>query len=203
VLLGRDTRLVSGRPFVTEHLAGVRYRIGPTTFFQTSPRMAERLIDHVVDWLQPGPDDAVGDLYCGVGLLTLPLARRARHAFGIERNGFAIDDARAAAEDNGLRNTTFRAGDALGWLRACGRELPRPDLVAVDPPRTGLEPGLAAALRALGPRRIAYVSCEPQTLQRDLRELHEVGFHCAGVVPLDMFPQTCHVEAVAMLERAQ
>ena len=95
------------------------------------------------------------------------------------------------------------AGEALGWLRACGRDLPRPDLVAVDPPRSGLEPGLADTLGSLAPRRLAYVSCEPQTLLRDLRDLHHAGFLVERVVPFDMFPQTCHVESLVCLRRAQ
>ena len=200
-LLGPHTELVAGRPFVFEHLAGCTYRIAPTTFFQTSPRMAEQLIEHVVGWLAPTGDDDVGDLYCGGGLLTLPLARLARSAFGIERNGFAIDDARASAVESRITNTTFRAGDSLGWLRACGRELPRPHLVAMDPPRTGLDAGVAEELQRLAPQRIAHVSCEPQSLQRDLRDLQAAGFRCVQVVPFDMFPQTGHVESVAMLER--
>ena len=202
-LLGPHTELLDGRPFVFEHLAGCTYRIAPTTFFQTSPRMAEQLIEHVVEWLAPTPADDVGDLYCGGGLLTLPLARRARSAFGIERNGFAIDDARASASESRIQNATFRAGDSLGWLRACGRELPKPHLVAMDPPRTGLEAGIVQELQRLRPARLAYVSCEPQSLQRDLRDLQAAGFRCAAVVPFDMFPQTCHVESVAMLEPAR
>jgi 23S rRNA (uracil1939-C5)-methyltransferase len=201
-LLGPDTELVSGRPFVHELLHGLAYRIGPTSFFQTSPRMAERLIDGVIDWLQPDRHDDVGDLYCGGGLLTLPLAQRARSAFGIERNGRAVDDARASAQRNRIDNVIFRAGDVGGWLAACRRgDLPRPHLVALDPPREGMAPDVLAALAQLAPRRLAYVSCEPDTLQRDLRALHDHGFAVQSVTPYDMFPQTCHVESLACLAR--
>jgi 23S rRNA (uracil1939-C5)-methyltransferase len=201
-LLGPHTRLVSGRPFVHESLGGITYRIAPTSFFQTSPRMAEQLVAGVLGFLQPQRDDDVADLYCGVGLLTLPLAKRARHAVGIELHGAAIDDARASAQQNGLANTTFRCGDVAGWLSACRRgELPKPALVALDPPRSGLTPEVIDELRLLKPRRIAYVSCEPQALQRDLPLLHAAGFVVRAVVPFDMFPQTCHVEALACLER--
>lgn len=201
-LLGRRTVPVSGRPFVLERLAGLGYRLSPDSFFQTSPRMAERLVHHVRDWLAPGSDDVVADLYCGVGLFTLPLARHARQAFGIEVHGGAVDDARASAQANGLANATFRCGQVEGWLSACRRdELPRPSLAVVDPPRSGLPAAVVAELRALRPRRLAYVSCEPKALQRDLVALREAGFAVRTVTPFDMFPQTAHIEAVACLER--
>lgn len=201
-LLGRHSELVSGRPFVHEQLAGITYRISPTVFFQTSPRMAEQLVHHVVGWLQPTANDDVADLYCGVGLLTLPLAKRARHALGVELHGAAVDDARATAQANGLANVTFRCGQVAGWLAACGRgELPKPRFVALDPPRSGLEPEVIAELAALQPERLAYVSCEPMTLQRDLAALRDAGFTTVRVQPFDMFPQTAHVEAVACLRR--
>jgi 23S rRNA (uracil1939-C5)-methyltransferase len=202
-LLGPHTELVAGRPFVHEEVGGVTFRLSSTVFFQTSPRMAGHLVQHVLDWLRPTADDDVADLYCGVGLLTLPLARRARSAFGIELHGGAVDDARASARDNGIANATFRCGQVAGWLRECGRELPRPRLVALDPPRTGLTPDVVAALRTLAPERLAYVSCEPQALQRDLPLLHGAGFRTVSVVPFDMFPQTCHVESLACLERVR
>lgn len=200
-LLGPDTTLIAGRPFVFEHLAGIDYRLSPTAFFQTSPRTAERIVQHVVDWLAPTDRDDVADLYCGVGLLTLPLARAAGSAFGIEANPAAVADARASAQRNGISNATFRAGQVAGWLAACRRgELPRPHLVALDPPRSGLTEDVVDALRALAPRRLAYVSCEPAALQRDLALLAAAGFATRAVTPFDMFPQTAHVEAVANLE---
>lgn len=203
-LLGPHTTLVSGRPHVHEELGGITYRISPSVFFQTSPRMAAQLVAHVVDWLRPGERDDVADLFCGVGLLTLPLARRARSALGIELHGAAVDDARASALANDLTNTTFRCGQVSGWLGAVERgEFPRPHLVALDPPRAGLEPEVVAALARLQPRKLAYVSCEPQALQRDLVALRDAGFATRRVVPFDMFPQTCHVESLACLERTK
>ena len=203
-LLGPHTQLVSGRPFVHEVLGGLAYRISPTVFFQTSPRMAEQLVHHVVGWLDPGARDDVADLFCGVGLLTLPLAVRARSAWGVELHGGAVEDARASAAANDLANATFRCGPVETALHACRRgELPRPHLVALDPPRAGLAPAVVAALAALAPRRLAYVSCEPQALQRDLPALRDAGFVTRAVVPFDMFPQTALVESLACLEREQ
>lgn len=203
-LLGSSTQLLSGRSHIDEELGGLRYRLSPTAFFQTSPRMAERIVDHVVAFLDPGPTDQVADLYCGVGLLTLPLAQRCKGAFGIELHGGAVDDARAAAHDNGIRNVQFRAGDVAGWLAACRRgELPRPNLVSLDPPRDGLPHDVIAGLAAAAPKRLAYVSCEPSTLGRDLRALRDAGFRTVAATPFDMFPQTAHIEAVACLQRSR
>jgi 23S rRNA (uracil1939-C5)-methyltransferase len=201
-LLGAETVLRSGPPRIRERLAGIDYLLGADTFFQTSPQAAEQLVQLVVEWLAPGADDVVGDLYCGGGLLTLPLARRCRTAFGVERSLAAIRDAEAASRANEIRNVLWRAGHVESWLARCrAGELPRPTLVAVDPPRTGLPPVVVDELRRLAPRRLAYVSCDPQALQRDLQPLHDAGFVLQRVVPIDMFPQTCHVEAVASFAR--
>lgn len=200
-LLGPETRLVSGPPRIRERLLDVDYLLSPDAFFQTAPRLAGRLVQLVTEWLDPGRDEVAGDLYCGGGLLTLPLARRARTAFGIELGRGAIHDAEAAARHNGLGNVTFRAGHVEHWLAACRRgDLPRPHVVALDPPRAGVSAAVIAELAALRPRRLAYVACDTAALARDLRALHERGFTTRRVQPLDMFPQTCHLEAVAMLD---
>lgn len=202
-LLGPETRLVSGPPRIEEQLGDTKYLLSADAFFQTSPQGAFELVQRVGEWLRPGPADTVADLYCGGGLLTLPLARTAKAAWGVESSLAAVRDAEAGARANGLRNVLFRAGQVEGWLAAGGRELPRPDLVALDPPRQGLTEGVVAALAKLRPRRIAYVSCEPQALQRDLRALDAVGFRTVAATPIDMFPQTCHLESLACLELAK
>ncbi|HEX5051255.1 MAG TPA: 23S rRNA (uracil(1939)-C(5))-methyltransferase RlmD [Planctomycetota bacterium] len=203
-LLGPDTTVVSGPPRIAEQLAGATYLLSPNAFFQTSPHGAQHLIRLCTQWLAPTRELDVADLYCGGGLLTLALARTARSALGVELSRTAIDDAQASARHNGVRNVAWRSGHADSWLAACRRgDLPRPHLVAMDPPRSGLGPAVIEELRQLRPRRLAYVSCEPQALQRDLRALAAAGFRTRSVQPIDMFPQTCHVEAVACLERAQ
>ena len=203
-LLGRDTERVSGPERIVERLLDFDYPISASSFFQTAPRMAQTIVEHVVDWLRPTEQDFVADLYCGGGLLTLPLAARARHAFGIELSERAIGDALAAADANDVRNVTFRAGHVDDWLRRSqSGDLPAPDLIALDPPRAGLEDSVIDELRRSPARRLAYVSCEPQALQRDLPKLLAAGFSTAQVTPFDMFPQTGHVESVARLERRE
>ena len=203
-LLGPETTVVSGPPRIRERIGEIFYLLSPDAFFQTSPQAAGHLVHLVTDWLAPTRHDDVLDLYCGGGLLTLPLALRAQSALGVERNRTAVGDAEAAAVANRLRNVQFRAGHAEACLYACRRgDLPRPHLVAMDPPRTGLDPIVIDELRQLRPQRLAYVSCEPQALQRDLVALRMAGFHTRSVVPLDMFPQTSHVESLACLELAK
>lgn len=201
-LLGSTTHVLAGPPRIEERLAGTTYLLSPDAFFQTAPRAAEHVVQLVTRWLAPTGADVVADLYCGGGLLTLPLARTARRAFGIELSRRALQDAEAAARENGITNVDWRAGHVDAWLRACRRgDLPHPHLVAIDPPRAGLTEATIAELAALAPRRIAYVSCDMQALVRDLRALQTAGFATRAVQPIDMFPQTAHLEAVAMLER--
>ncbi len=203
-LLGPRTAIVSGPERIAEKIGELTYLLSPDAFFQTSPQAAGHLVAGVVDWLQPQGRDVVADLYCGSGLLTLPLAQRARSAFGIELRRDAILDAEVAAALNQIRNTTFRSGPVERWLSRCGKgELPVPDLVALDPPRAGLEAAVVQELARLRPRRIAYVSCDVASLQRDLRALAEAGYSTTAVTGVDMFPHTSHVESLACLQRTK
>lgn len=198
-LLGPQTTILSGPPRIRERIDGVDYMLSPTAFFQTSPDGARTLVRLVAGFLAPERDDVVADLYCGVGLFALALAGTARDVLGCERNPAAIADAMAAAAHGGIRNARFFAGAVHEWLRRCGDDLPRPQLVVLDPPRTGCEPEVLDELARLRPQRIAYVACDPQALGRDLLALRERGFGCSAVTPVDMFPHTAHIEAMACL----
>lgn len=203
-LLGPRTTIVAGPPRIAERIGEITYLLSPDAFFQTSPQAARTLVDGVTEWLAPTARDVVGDLYCGVGLLTLPLAKRAKAAFGIELKREAIGDAEVAAALNELRNTKFRSGAVETWLSRCGRgELPVPDLLAVDPPRSGLDTVVVQEIARLAPRRIAYVSCDLRSLGRDLKALADAGYRAAAARAVDMFPHTCHVESLVCLERAR
>jgi 23S rRNA (uracil1939-C5)-methyltransferase len=139
------------------------------------------------------------DLYCGVGLFTLPLAKRFRHVIGIESNEGAIRHARRNARDANLRNTEFHADTVTGWLRRHIDRLSDVDAVLLDPPRVGAEKATLLSITKLRPRRISYVSCDPATLARDLKTLLHAGYALTGIQGFDMFPQTHHVETVAHL----
>jgi 23S rRNA (uracil1939-C5)-methyltransferase len=199
-LLGRETLVFEGPRRIDEVLSGTTYCISPDAFFQTSPKGAEQLVRIVAQWLQPGPGDTVADLYCGGGLFALPLAATAGSVLGIEESGVAVGDAEAGARRNRRRNARFVRGPVAAVLPRLGQDLPQPQLAVLDPPRAGTEPTVLERLCALRPRRIAYVACDPRSLARDLRALKDLGYTSRQVVPVDMFPQTWHVEAVALLE---
>ena len=146
------------------------------------------------------------DLYCGTGTLTLLMARDARQAVGVESEPRAIEAAERNARRNGVGNARFVTGEARRVLREWARgergDPVRPDIVVVDPPRAGLHPRVVARVAELGPARVVYVSCNPATLARDLRDFSGLGYGLDSVIPFDMFPHTPHIECVARLERA-
>ena len=175
-----------------------RMRVSAPSFFQVNTRGAERLVALVMDALDPRPDEEAMDLYCGAGTFTLPLARRAGFVSAVESYGPAVRDLRRNLETAGLDNVDPIGGDA-------GREFPDTDadVIVVDPPRAGLAADVVRRLSEQPARAIAYVSCDPATLARDLARFGEAGvFSPSRVTPVDLFPQTYHVETVTLLERA-
>jgi 23S rRNA (uracil-5-)-methyltransferase RumA len=202
-LLGARTTVLAGPPRIDERIGDTTYCIAPDAFFQTSPAGAGELVRLVRDFLQPRATDTVADLYCGGGLFALPLAQRAATVVGVEESPVALADAEAGVRRNRLHNVRLVRGAVEQVLERFGSgDLPRPDLAVLDPPRAGAAPAAVRRLSALGPRRIAHVACDPGALGRDLRAFAECGYRAERVVPVDMFPQTWHVEAVALLARA-
>jgi 23S rRNA (uracil1939-C5)-methyltransferase len=189
---------LAGAAHLHERVGERTFRISPTSFFQVNTWGAERLLEVVARALQPRRGDLLLDGYCGVGLFALNLATRVGRVGGIESATSSIEDARANAA--GLDNVEFvegRVEDALA------EGAPAFSLAVVDPPRTGMDPAAVDALLSSPVRRLAVVSCDPATLARDLSGLVHGGFRLVEVQPVDMFPQTYHVECVAMLERTQ
>ncbi|MEB3329843.1 MAG: 23S rRNA (uracil(1939)-C(5))-methyltransferase RlmD [Candidatus Sericytochromatia bacterium] len=209
-LLGAETRTLFGPGAIVESLgAGLRLTISPLSFFQVNGAAVEVLYEEVVRACDlPGEPAAEGprwvDAYGGTGAIALYLAARgAGHVTGLEVVGAATADARANAAANGLAGrTTFHTGRVETLLPGLIARGERPDGVVLDPPRKGCEPAVLEALLAAAPRRVVYVSCNPATLARDLRVLVAGGYRLTHVQPVDMFPQTSHVECVARLERA-
>ena len=198
-VLGPVSRVLVGRSDLTEHLGGLALRAEATSFFQVHPAAADLLFALAVTEADVHPDDVVTDLYCGAGALTLLLAQRAARAVGVEVDDRAVAAARANAVANGIANAVFLAGRVEDTLAA----LPEPPtVVTLDPPRAGAGAAVMRAVAALGPRRVVYVSCNPVTLARDLAALVATGFAVAHALPVDMFPQTAHVEVVARVDRA-
>jgi 23S rRNA (uracil1939-C5)-methyltransferase len=192
VLSGRG-RLLWGQEDIPTEGGGLRFRLGPYTFWQVNHAQLANLLAVVRDYAAAASD--VLDLYCGAGVLGLSLAASARSVTGVETNPHSVQAARRAAEENGVANFTARQADAADSSGLA------PDTLLVDPPRKGLAPPVLDAVRRMAPRRMVYISCDPATLARDLRALADSGLAPQRYTVLDMFPRTAHVETVALLGR--
>jgi 23S rRNA (uracil1939-C5)-methyltransferase len=185
-----------GNNYLAEVVAGRRFRISATSFFQVNTAAAEELIRVVSEYLAPKGDEALLDAYCGVGTFALSLADKVGHVIGIEEDAGAVADARLNVAE--LANVEFIEGSVEGLLPQLDRRI---DLALLDPPRQGCKPEALTALIELAPRRIVYVSCDPATLARDAGRLADGGYQLLEVQPVDMFPQTYHIESVALFEK--
>lgn len=193
---------VAGRPYIVEELAGLRFRIGLETFFQTNTTQAERLVEAVEALAGVRSGDVVYDLYCGVGTFSLLLARRAGRVYGIENSPAAIEAARENAALNAITNAEFAGGDVRQLLPGVHARAGQPDVLLLDPPRSGAGRRVMRKIGETGAPRIVYVSCNPTTLAPDLKELLPAGYTVRAVQPLDLFPHTHHIECVVLLERS-
>jgi len=196
------TRLLFGEDAIEEELCGLRFRVSPNAFLQTNTAMAERLYRLAGELAQLSGGETVYDLYCGTGTIALTLARDALTVWGVEASEEAVACAIDNAALNGIGNAAFFAGDVARSLEDLHARSGDPDVVVVDPPRAGLSGRAVGRLARLAPRRIVYVSCNPTTLAGNLKELIGAsGYRLERVQPVDMFPHTPHVEAVALLTR--
>ncbi|MBE7381670.1 MAG: 23S rRNA (uracil(1939)-C(5))-methyltransferase RlmD [Leptolyngbya sp. SIO1E4] len=199
---GEETRYVLGQPYLEEQFAGLSFHIYPTTFFQVHTEQAEKLLRVILEELKLQGTETVVDAYSGIGTLTLPIAQRAGYCLGLEVQEDAVEMAKENAKLNGIRNVRFQTGNVAKLLPHVTTSLrdQTPDIVVLDPPRKGCGHQVLEALMALHPQRIVYMSCNPATLARDLKQLCGEGlYHLKRVQPADFFPQTAHVECVAFL----
>jgi 23S rRNA (uracil1939-C5)-methyltransferase len=199
---GGDTELVWGEEELPERLGELDLRISPEAFFQTNTEMAEVLYGVAGTYAALEGWERVYDLYCGIGSIALTLAPRAGQMWGIELVERAVADAIEGARRNEITNASFFAGDTRLALPELLERAGRPDVVVVDPPRAGLSKKVVHRIIDAAPRRIVYVSCNPTTLAPNAAELVEAGWSLERVRPVDMFPQTHHIECVALLERS-
>ena len=196
-----DIVCYKGREYIEEEMEGLRFRIGPKSFYQTNSRQAYRLYSVAREFAKLKGDELVYDLYTGTGTIALFLARGCRHVVGVEYVPEAIEDAKINAGVNGLDNTEFYAGDMKNVLTSeFIAEHGRPDVMIVDPPRAGMHEDVVNVILNAAPERIVYVSCNPATQARDLALLHE-KYDVEAVQPVDMFPHTQHVENVVGLKQ--
>ena len=202
VAVGVEEHLLGGRDHIRESLDGLTFQVSPGSFFQTNTLQAERLFALVLEAAGLTGAETVIDLYSGTGAISLLLARRCRWVYGIELAGTAVADANRNAELNGVVNCTFLAGEVRFVLPPLVAKGVSAEVVVADPPRAGFHPKALRSLVSLRPARIVYVSCNPATLARDVGELVQSGYRLEWVQPVDMFPHTPHIEAVARLARA-
>ncbi|MFN8202307.1 MAG: 23S rRNA (uracil(1939)-C(5))-methyltransferase RlmD [Solirubrobacteraceae bacterium] len=199
---GGETDLLAGDVTMAEELCGLRFAISPQAFFQTNTEMAERLYGVAGEYAALTGFERVYDLFCGIGTIGLSLAPRAGEVWGVEIVEPAVADAIASARANQVTNASFFAGDVRTSMRELVERAGRPDVVVVDPPRSGLSQKIVRRIVEAGPKRVVYVSCNPTTLAPNAAQLAEAGYALRRVRPVDMFPQTPHIECVALLERA-
>jgi 23S rRNA (uracil1939-C5)-methyltransferase len=199
---GGETELLAGTERFEEVLGSMRFQISAQAFFQTNTEMAEQLYERAVEFGRTTGFERVYDLYCGIGTIALTVAPRVAEVWGLELVPEAIADAIANARANEVDNARFFAGDVRLALRELVDEAGRPDIVIVDPPRAGLSQKVVRRIVEAAPRRIVYVSCNPTTLAPNAAQLVQDGYRLERVRPVDMFPQTPHIECVAELSRA-
>ena len=192
---------VLGAEHIHEELCGLRFRVSHTAFLQTNTEMAERLYGIAAEAAGLTGRERLFDLFCGIGTIGLSMARSAGEVWGIESVEEAVVDAAHNAEANGIENASFLAADARLGIRPLLEEAGKPDVVVVDPPRAGLSKKVVRRVLECEAKRIVYVSCNPTTLAPNAAQMVEAGYTLRRVKPVDMFPQTPHVECVALLER--
>ena len=199
-IFGPQTRCIAGRTYLREYFAGLEFQVRPDTFFQVYTETAEALLKVIQSELNLQGDEVLLDTYCGIGTLTLPLAKQVRLATGLEVQPEAVEQAILNAQLNSIENVTFRTGKVEKLLP---QMLMTPDVVLLDPPRKGCDRAVIDTLLRVLPPRIVYVSCKVATLARDLRLLCENGmYNIIRIKPADFFPETAHVETAAFLVRS-
>ncbi len=192
---------VLGEEYLEEQLFDLRFRISHAAFFQTNTGMSERLYEIAADFAGLTGGERLYDLYCGIGTIGLTMAGKAGSVWGIESVPEAVADAERNAKRNGITNAQFVAADARLGIRPLLERTGKPDVLVVDPPRAGLSKKVVRRVIECGAPRIVYVSCNPTTLAPNAAQLREAGYELLRVQPVDMFPQTPHVECVALLEK--
>jgi len=194
-------KLIFGQPSLNETLLDLKFDISPVSFFQTNSFQTEKLYSKVLEWADLKGNELVYDLFCGTGTISLMLAKKANFVIGIEYVKEAVDDAYVNAEKNGINNIYFEAGDVKDVVfKKKIKSYGKPDLIVLDPPRSGVHPDVVKALSEIAPERIIYVSCNAATQARDLAMMTG-HYRILMSQPVDMFPHTSHVENIALLEK--
>ena len=203
VILGDKYRTLFGRNYLMDTLCGLEFKLSMPSFYQVNRDQAEALYGKALEFAGLTGNETVLDLYCGIGTITLCLAKAAKRVIGAEIVPPAIRDAKENALRNHVENAEFFCGDAADIAAKLESDGLRPDVVTVDPPRKGLAPEVIASVAAMGPEKVVYVSCDPATLGRDVKIFREFGYEAKRAAAVDMFPGTAHVETVVLLSKGE
>ena len=203
LLLGEESRVLYGTGYIEEDLCGFRFRISPKAFYQINPIQTEILYNKALQFAELTGKETVLDAYCGTGTIGIIASPKAKRVVGVELNGDAVKDARVNAELNGVKNIKFYEDDAGRFMvKEAHRRAPY-DVVIMDPPRAGASLDFLKCLVTLAPKKVVYISCNPETQARDLAFLVKNGYKVKKIQPVDMFPHTEHVECVVCLTRKE
>lgn len=197
---GAVNKTLLGKPHIEEEILGLKFRISADAFFQTNSAQTEQLYSTAIEFAGLSGRETLFDLYCGSGTIGIAMAEHAKHVYGVEIVESAIEDAKVNANLNGVVDADFFAGDARLVVPELIERVGRPDVAIVDPPRAGLSQKIVRRVMEAGPARIVYVSCNPDTLAPNLKQMAESGYELRRVRPVDMFPHTPHIETVAVLD---
>ena len=209
--MGDTIRLLWGQEFITDYIGEIKYQISPLSFYQVNPVQTEKLYGLALDYAGLTGNETVWDLYCGIGTISLFLAKKAKQVYGVEIVPQAIDDARNNAKINDITNAEFYVGKAEEVLpeyykeyeKTHNGETAHADVIVVDPPRKGCEESLLQTIVDMQPEKVVYVSCDSATLARDVKFLRAKGYELKDVTPVDQFPHTVHVETVCLMSRKE
>ena len=209
VIMGDTIRLLWGQEFITDYIGEIKYQISPLSFYQVNPVQTEKLYGLALDYAGLTGNETVWDLYCGIGTISLFLAKKAKQVYGVEIIPQAIDDAKNNAKINNITNAEFYVGKAEEVLpeyykeyeKTHNGETAHADVIVVDPPRKGCEESLLQTIVDMQPEKVVYVSCDSATLARDVKFLRANGYELKDVTPVDQFPHTVHVETVVLLSQ--
>ena len=203
VVLGEAEKVLYGKGFILDTLCGKTYAISPRSFYQINHTQTEVLYGLAVEAAKLTGKEVVLDAYCGIGTIGLTAADHAKQVVGVELNRDAVRDAIGNARHNDVKNARFFAADATQWITEAAAAGQRADVIFMDPPREGSTPQFIESVARMAPKRVVYVSCNPETMARDLALLTAKGYRAEGFTPVDLFPQTAHCEVVGALTRSQ
>lgn len=203
MVLGEKSEVLYGDGKITEELCGLKFRISPKAFYQINPVQTEILYGKALEFADFKGDEVIIDAYCGTGTIGLIASKNVKRVIGVEINKDAVKDAKENAKINGIENVEFYASDAGKFMVSMAEQGNKIDAVIMDPARAGADIPFLSSLVKLSPEKVVYVSCNPETLARDLQYLTRHGYKVRKIQPIDMFPHTDHVESVVLLTKVQ